>query len=173
MKIKDLQKTDYPEYYQQYTGLLPDLELTELLQSQKEVMLSLFNSTEKDVDLHSTYAEGKWTIAEVLQHMLDTERIFQYRALCISRKDRTSLPGFDQDKYVSASKASERSLTEFIDEYKAVRDSTIFLFKSFSPEMMKFIGLSNGQDLSTGAAGFIIAGHEKHHLELFRSNYQL
>ncbi|MFO7719527.1 MAG: DinB family protein [Gillisia sp.] len=173
MRIKALKESDYPKYYQQYTNLLPDLELTELLQSQKEAMLDLFNTTEKDVDILYTHAEGKWTIAEVLQHMLDTERIFQYRALCISRKDLTSLPGFDQDKYVSASKAKERSLAEFIDEYKAVRDSTIFLFKSFSPEMLKFVGLSNGQDLSTAAAGFIIAGHEKHHLKLFRRNYKL
>jgi hypothetical protein len=172
MKINELKKSDYPEYYQQYTSLLPDLELMELLQSQKEAMVSLFNSTE-DLDLHFTYAEGKWTIAELLQHMLDTERIFQYRALCISRKDLASLPGFDQDKYVSTSKANERSLAEFIDEYKAVRDSTIFMFKSFSEEMMKSVGLSNGQDLSTAAAGFIIAGHEKHHLKLFNLKYKL
>ncbi|MFO8147263.1 MAG: DinB family protein [Bacteroidota bacterium] len=172
MKIDELKKNDYPEYYQQYTGLLPDSELIELLESQKEAMLSLFNSSE-DVDIHFSYGEGKWTIAEVLQHMVDTERIFQYRALCISRKDQTSLPGFDQDRYVAASNANERSLTGLMDEYKAVRDSTISLFKSFSPKMMQFIGLSNGQDLSTAAAGFIIAGHEKHHLKLFKGNYRL
>lgn len=172
MKINELKKGDYPEYYQQYTSLLPELELTELLESQKETMVSLLNSKE-NLDLHFTYGEGKWTIAEVLQHMLDTERIFQYRALCISRKDQTSLPGFDQDKYVSVSNANERSLTEYIDEYKAVRDSTISLFKSFSEEMMGSVGLSNGQDLSTAAAGFIIAGHEKHHLKLFSLNYKL
>ncbi len=172
MKINELKKNSYPQYYQQYTGLLPDLELTELLQSQKEAMLSLFSPSE-DVDIHFSYAEGKWTIAEVLQHMVDTERIFQYRALCISRKDQTSLPGFDQDRYVDASMANERSLSGLMDEYKAVRNSTISLFKSFSPEMMRFVGLSNGQDLSTAAAGFIIAGHEKHHLKLFRSNYKL
>lgn len=172
MKIKELKKGNYPEYYQQYTDLLPDLELIELLESQKGAMLSLFNSTE-DIDIHFSYGKGKWTIAEVLQHMIDTERIFQFRALCISRKDQTSLPGFDQDKYVANSNANERSLSGLMDEYKAVRDSTIFLFKSFSLEMMKFVSLSNGQDLSTGAAGFIIAGHEKHHLKLFRSNYKL
>lgn len=172
MKISELRKNDYPEYYQQYTGLLPELELTELLESQKEAMLSLFSSSE-DVDIHYRYARGKWSIAEVLQHMMDTERIFQYRALCISRKDQTSLPGFDQDKYVEASGADQRNLSGLIDEYKAVRDSTISLFKSFSPEMMQFMGLSNGQDLSTAAAGFIIAGHEKHHLKLFKGNYKL
>lgn len=172
MKIKELKKGNYPEYYQQYTDLLPELELIELLESQKEAMLSLFNSTE-EIDIHFSYAEGKWTIAEVLQHMLDTERIFQYRALCLARKDQASLPGFDQDKYVATSNANERSLSGFMDEYNAVRDSTIFLFKSFSSEMMKSVGLSNGQDLSTAAAGFIIAGHEKHHLKLFRLNYNL
>lgn len=172
MKIKELKKGNYPEYYQQYTDLLPELELIELLESQKEAMISLFNSTE-EIDIHFSYAEGKWTIAEVLQHMLDTERIFQYRALCLARKDQASLPGFDQDKYVATSNANERSLSGFMDEYKAVRDSTIFLFKSFSSEMMKSVGLSNGQDLSTAAAGFIIAGHEKHHLKLFRLNYNL
>lgn len=172
MKIKDLKKSDYPEYYQQYIGLLPDLELIELLESQKEAMLDLFNSAD-DVDIQFKYAEGKWTIAEVLQHMLDTERIFQYRALCISRKDSASLPGFDQDSYVANSKANARSLSGLLDEYAAVRDSTIFLFKSFSEEMAQYVGLSNGQDLNVGAAGFIIAGHEKHHLKLFSLNYKL
>ena len=172
MKVKDLKKSDYPEYYQKYTGLLPDTELIELLESQKEAMLSLFNSSE-EVNLQFSYAEGKWTIAQVLQHMLDTERIFQYRALCISRKDSSSLPGFDQDRYVANSKANERTLSGLLDEYKAVRNSTISLFKSFSVDMMKSVGLSNGQDLSTGSAGFIIAGHEKHHLKLFRLNYKL
>lgn len=172
MKISKLKKSDYPEYYQQYTNLLPDDELIDLLQLQKQEMLTLFNS-EANLDLNFTYAKGKWTIAEVLQHMIDTERIFQYRALCISRKDQASLPGFDQDKYVSTSLANKRTLPELLDEYKAIRESTVLLFKSFSEEMMEFIGLSNGQDLSTGAAGFIIAGHEKHHLKLFRLNYNL
>lgn len=172
MKLQDLEKTDYPDYYQQYIQLLPNEDLLSLLNSQKEEKIRFLKSL-KTGDMSFRYAEGKWTVAEVIQHEIDTERIFQYRALCISRNDKTSLPGYEQDAYVPASKANNRSISEFITEYESVRNSGILLFSSFDDDMLKRLGYSNGYDLSAGAAGFIIAGHEKHHLKLFKSNYLL
>ena len=124
-------------------------------------------------DLKRSYAEGKWTVAQVLQHILDTERIFQYRALSIARKDKTALPGFEQDEYVPVSRAQNRKLSDFIKEFTTVRNSGIALFESFDEAMLKEIGNANGAPLSPRAAGFITAGHQKHHLILFKTHYLL
>src|SRR5690606_29744362 len=114
-------------------------------------------------ELSMTYAPDKWTVAQVLQHMIDTERIFQYRALRIARNDSTPLAGYDQDAYVPVSAANERDVQSFLKEYNAVRQAGISLFESFTNEMFQRKGISNEQPLSAGAAGFIIAGHERHH----------
>lgn len=172
MKPQNLSNDEYPEYYQIYINQLPQEDLLQLLKNQKLQMLS-FLANLKNENLNYTYAEGKWTVAEVLQHLIDTERIFQYRALCIARKDKTSLPGYDQDAYVPFSASDDRGVESFIIEYQTVRDSGISLFQSFTSEMLGERGNSNGKPLSTAAAGFIIAGHEKHHLNLFKTRYNL
>jgi hypothetical protein len=127
----------------------------------------------KEEDLKLSYAQGKWTVAEVLQHLIDTERIFQYRALTIAREDLTQLPGFDQDAYVPVSKANRRSLASFIKEFDLVRDAGIALYESLEDEMLSLTGDANKSPLSPRAAGFISAGHQKHHLILFKSHYGL
>lgn len=172
MRPSELSGNDYPEYYSKYIKLLPERGLLNLLTHQKEEMLGFLQSLQEET-LKFSYAEEKWTVAQVLQHLIDTERIFQYRALRIARKDPTPLAGFDQDAYVPASLATERTLEGFIEEYAAVRKAGIALFESLKPEMMLETGNSSGGKLSAAAAGFIIAGHEKHHLKLFKSNYNL
>lgn len=172
MKPQNLSSAEYPEYYQNYIDQLPQEDLLHLLRNQKLQMLS-FLAKLKNESLSFSYAEGKWTVAEVIQHIIDTERIFQYRALCISRKDKTPLPGYDQDSYVPFSGAMERSVESFIIEYQTVREAGISLFQTFTPSMLKERGNSNGKPLTTAAAGFIIAGHEKHHLNLFINRYNL
>ncbi len=172
MKLQELKEGEYPEFYQKYISLLSNENLISLLESQKGEKIR-FMSSLKPENLSFKYAEGKWTVAEVIQHELDTERIFQYRALSIARNDKTSLPGYDQDAYVPFSNANNRSISEFINEYEIIRNSGIALFKSFDEEMLKRQGSSNGFNLSVAAAGFIIAGHEKHHLKLFKTNYLL
>ena len=112
-------------------------------------------------------------MAQVLQHIIDTERIFQYRALTIARGDVTPLPGFDHDAYVPVSKAHRRSLNSFIKEFKLVREAGIALFESFEEEMSGKLGEASKSQLSPRAAGFISAGHQKHHLLLFKSHYGL
>jgi len=172
MKLSSLKPGDYLSFYQTYLDYLPDEDLIDLLKTSRDEFLQ-FLDTLKEADLQHYYAEGKWTVAQVLQHLLDTERIFQYRALCIARNDLTSLPGFDQDAYVPASKANKRSLVSFRVEFELVRNSGISLFESFSDEMLTTQGNANGSNFIPLAAGFITAGHQKHHLILFQERYGL
>jgi uncharacterized damage-inducible protein DinB len=120
-----------------------------------------------------TYAYGldKWTIAEVLLHVLDTERVFQYRALRFGRNDNTPVPGFDQDQYVPESKANGRSKKSIIEEYSSIRKSSITLFSSFDEGILKRWGTANGFKMSVAALGFVMLGHQKHHRDVIRERY--
>ncbi|HSP12578.1 MAG TPA: DinB family protein [Salegentibacter sp.] len=171
MKVSDLNRGDYHEFYQTYINKLPgDSTLGSLLkENQKDLneILSII-TPEK---LKFSYDAGKWTLAEVLQHMIDVERIFQYRALSIARNDKTSLPGFDHDAYVPASEANRRDLQDFKIEFENLRNSGIDLYMSFSEEMLQRRGVVNNNPTSAGAIGFITIGHTIHHLELLKSKY--
>ncbi len=121
--------------------------------------------------LSFSYAPGKWSVSEVLMHILDTERIFQYRALRLGRKDATPLSGFDQDDYVPESFAEGRTLKDLIREYQVIRESSLLLFKSLPSDRLLFKGNASGQDISLGALGFIMCGHQKHHRNILRERY--
>ncbi len=121
--------------------------------------------------LNYSYAEGKWTIKEVLLHMMDAERIFAYRALRFARKDSNALLGFDDDEYAMNSDAANRSGQSIIDEYSAQRLSTIELFKNMSDDMYQREGVASGNPMTVSALGYIIAGHEAHHLRVIRERY--
>ncbi len=172
MKPQDLQPGDYPEYYQTYIAHLPQENIFTILNDQMKEMTAFLRRLNSE-DLLYSYAPGKWTVGQVLQHIIDTERIFQYRSLRIARNDRTPLAGYDQDAYAPISAAQERDIESFSREYLAVRQSGIYLFQTFNSEMFKRKGISNDKPLSAAAAAFIIAGHEKHHLLLFKTNYNL
>lgn len=130
-----------------------------------------FYSSLPQEKLDYAYAEGKWTPRDVLLHIIDTERIFAYRALRIARQDKTEMAGFEQDDYVEAGKASKRNLKDLLEEYKTVRNSTIALFNSFSEEELKSIGKASGSPVSVRAIGYIITGHENHHNQVIRERY--
>ncbi|MFV5696395.1 DinB family protein [Flavobacterium sp. LB3P122] len=117
------------------------------------------------------YAEGKWTIKDIIQHIIDTERIFGYRALRISRNDKTALPGFEENDYVDNTNANGRNIQDLLAELSAVRHSNLFLFKSFSEEQLKRIGTASNNEISVRAIGFIIIGHQKHHQKVFQERY--
>lgn len=172
MSPQDLQPGDYPEYYHPYIAYLPQNDLLSILKDQMDEMCSFLRNL-KSSDLKISYAPGKWTVSQVIQHMIDTERIFQYRALRIARNDITPLAGYDQDAYAPVSGAENRTAESYLNEYVAVRRSGICLFETFNDEMYRRKGFSNDKHLSAAAAGFIIAGHEKHHFVLFKSHYKL
>ncbi|MEJ1222000.1 DinB family protein [Sediminicola sp. 1XM1-17] len=170
MKATDLLTTEYNSYYQPYIDALGDVELMEGLKSGMDQFINEVKNI-PDEKLTYAYGVGKWTVSEVLVHLIDTERIFQYRALRFYRNDRTPLPGFDQDEYVPASNANSRSKDSIIKEYLAVRQSTIALFETFEEKELNRTGMASGAKMSVGAAGLIISGHQKHHLAILQNRY--
>lgn len=170
MKSSELKKEDFNPYYSPYIASLGDVRLVETLKKQLENFPSFISSIPED-KFHYTYDEGKWTIAQVLVHILDTERVFQYRALRFARNDKTPLPGFDQDMFVSESKAEDWSREELIENYRIVRKSTISLFEKFSEKDLRKVGIASDSPMSVAAIGFICCGHQKHHRNIIRERY--
>ena len=143
--------------------------LLALSQSNK-VALQLFRSIPEDMGEYR-YAEGKWSIKELLNHMMDAERIFAYRALRFSRNDKTPLSGFEENDYAPLANAHGRSVQQLCDEIERLRLSTIDLFSSFTPDMLKREGTANNSKLSVISLGYIIAGHETHHRKIISERY--
>ena len=133
--------------------------------------VSDFYSNIPESKLNYAYAEGKWTPKDMLLHLIDTERVFSYRAMRIARQDKTELAGFEQDDYVVAGRANERSISDLVEEYKTVRNATIGLFNSFSDTELKSIGSASGSPISVRAIGYIITGHENHHNRIIEERY--
>jgi len=165
-----LDTKEYNAYYANYIRLTQNVKLLEGLESSFNRTLVLFESISED-KLSYRYADGKWTIKEIIQHLIDTERVFSYRALCFARKDNVELPGFNQDDYLENSKVSSRSKSELIEEYKSVRKATNALFSSFTNEMLLQVGVASSSPLSVRAAGYIIIGHETHHCNIINERY--
>ena len=117
------------------------------------------------------YDKEKWTIKEFVQHLIDTERILSYRALRFSRNGPSNLQGFDEDWYVENSNGNDRNFNDLLEEFNIIRKSTISLFKSFTDKMLSNFGTVNGSDVTVRALGFIIAGHQMHHLNIIKEKY--
>lgn len=170
MNRLELKDNEFNEFYNTYISLVGDLDIVQGLTDQKKTSLQLFESISEN-DFSSSYEVGKWTIKELLQHIIDNERIFCSRALRIARNDSTALPGYDQDEHSPFFDANHRSKTELISDYIACRNNSISLFNSFSKDMLLRIGTVSGSGMSTRAAGLIIIGHEKHHLNILKERY--
>lgn len=171
MKLAQLQEGDCPPFYKTYLDTLePGTELLGQLESQLENFPHFIAGIPPE-KWHYRYEEGKWTVAEALVHVLDTERVFQYRALRLGRKDPTPLPGFDQDTWVPNSRSDRREMADVIEEYRAVRSATLMLFRFFEEADFSWKGTASGNPISLGALGFIICGHQKHHRNIIRERY--
>ena len=168
---KALTNHNFAEYFNYYISLVDEtLDVaTALEQTHKKTNLLLTYITESKGN--SAYAKGKWTIKELLVHMIDTERIFCNRALRFARNDQTDLPGYDHDNYVPFSGANERALKDITDEFNAVRKATIALFNSFTNQMLERSGTANGNKLTVLAIGYVISGHETHHVNILKERY--
>jgi uncharacterized damage-inducible protein DinB len=170
-RITDLRPDEFNAYYVRYIEQVGDIGIPAALnESAAQLTDYLTHVTEERADY--AYAPGKWTIAQSLQHIIDTERIFSYRALCIARGDKTPLPGFEQNDYADVANLSERQFRDMIDEFRVVRESTIALFKSFTKEDMVRTGTMSGGGVSVRALGFIISGHVYHHAKLYAEKYK-
>lgn len=140
-----------------------------LAQGLKEILALTENLTEAQWNYR--YAEDKWTIKEVLVHLMDVERVFSYRGLSAARGDKTSLPGFDHNAYVPASRANHRTGTSILAEYQALRAATLAFFQHLDDEALSTIGEAKEQPCTARAMVYMIAGHERHHLQILRERY--
>jgi len=163
--------SEYNPYYKPYIDAVnKDLGIVEGLKQNLDDVVSFYSNIPKEKHSYA-YAEGKWTIKDVLLHIIDTERIFAYRALRIARQDGTPLAGFEQDDYVVHANAEKRTMESMLEEYRTVRQATITLFSSYDTDTLLFIGEASGFPVSVRAIGYIIMGHENHHLKIIKERY--
>ena len=162
--------SEYLPYYAQYISLVPGGHLTVTLAGQLDRTLATLRGTTEEKSLHR-YEPGKWSIKEVLGHVIDAERIFTYRALRFARNDQTPLAGFEQDPYVAAANFDARRWEDLIAEFEHARRSTILFFKALTPEEANRSGTANNANITVRALGYIIAGHELHHMRILRERY--
>jgi len=170
MTTLQVNENEYAPFYKNYIKSLGTVDLFEILNNSLEDLLLTIKHLPEE-KLNFSYQEGKWTIKELVQHIIDAERVLSYRALRFSRNDSTDLQGFNEDWYVENSNGNDRNIEDLLNEFSFVRNSTISLFKSFSDEMFTLSGSINGSDMSVRALGFIIAGHQIHHLKVIKEKY--
>jgi hypothetical protein len=162
--------SEYQSYYGKYISLVQGDELTETLDQQLNDSLAMMRRISEAKSLHR-YEPGKWSIKEVLGHLIDSERIFTYRALRFARNDHTALSGFDQDPYVSEANFDTRPWSELVAEFEHVRRSTILFYRGLKAEARMRFGLANNAPITVRALGYVIAGHELHHMRILREKY--
>lgn len=170
MKSSSLQSNEYANFYKPYIEALGEV----VLMNELEQSLSFFIDFLKTIPYEKhefRYAEGKWTIKDIVQHLIDAERIFAYRALRIARKDKTPLPGFEENEYVETAFANKRVMNDLIEEFITVREATISLFKTFTEEQLLQMGTASEKPVSVRAIGFITLGHQKHHEKIIKERY--
>lgn len=159
-----------PAIYHKYVNLVEEDTAAGALEKSTATTRNFFVSIPEE-KWDYRYAEGKWSIKELVQHMIDTERIFSYRALCFARGEKQSLPGFDENVYAASSSAGRRMKDELIEEFDAVRKATEILFRSFDEDQLGKTGHANNNPVSVNGIGFITAGHVLHHLNVLRERY--
>lgn len=174
LELRKIQKPEVGEfipYTSMYIDLVPDDGFVlQRLMNSIDLVKSLVKPL-SDEKLSTPCAPGEWTIKEILTHVMDTERIFAYRALCFARNDKTDLPGFDQDNYAIYSEANKQSIKDILDDLTVVHLATVTLFNSFSDEVLMRCGVTSGHPTSVRAEVYQIAGHELHHINSIKENY--
>jgi uncharacterized damage-inducible protein DinB len=163
-------QTDYDPYYAGYIQLVSGENIVQFLEEQKDRTERFLRSISEDESFYS-YAEGKWTIKQVVGHVTDTERIMAYRTLCLARMEKQALPGFEEKDYAVTGKFNSRKYPELINELKLVRESNLPMIRSFDEEMISQAGIVNDKRITVLALLFIIAGHQEHHLKIIRERY--
>ncbi len=163
-------KDEYGDYYSGYIALCNNIPLVELLTVNAITMDEICTKL-NDKDSLYRYNEGKWSVKEVIGHITDTERIFGYRALSIARGEAQPLPGYDHNSYVRTARFNIQPLRQLVEQYHAVRQSTIVLFSSFTEGDLMKKGEINSHLFSVRAMGYVIAGHELHHTNILRDKY--
>lgn len=162
------QTQEYPEWYDKYISLVTG-DVIEILEKQVSEFSDFINSLVGKGDY--AYAPGKWTIKELIGHLIDTERIMVFRLLCFARGEQASIPGFDEDAYVAAAHFNDRSLLSLSEEFSLLRKSNLYLIKSLSEEELAKSGTSNGNRMTVNAFVYVLAGHIMHHVNVIKERY--
>lgn len=165
-----IEKNEYGEFFERYVKLSNNTPLVDLLRSNAKEMNDLFEGLSKEDALYK-YEEDKWTLKQVFGHLVDTERIFNYRALCVARGEPNALLSFDQDVYVDNADFNAMPISKLQEQYNATRQYTIALFSHFSDEEILRRGSISGYSFTVRATGYVIAGHELHHLNIINEYY--
>jgi uncharacterized damage-inducible protein DinB len=159
-----------PVFYHNYIKLADSDDLVNSMKEQADSFRKFLDSIPDNVTDYR-YAEGKWSIKELVQHCIDAERIFAYRSLCIARKDQTALPGFDEEAYAKNAKTENRNWQSLKEEFSVVRQSSVILFETFDEEQLEATGTASGNSNYVRAFGFILVGHLRHHENILRERY--
>jgi hypothetical protein len=162
--------TEYGEAYAGYISKVPGADVLTFLEQQLDSIGPLIRSIDESKG-NFRYEPGKWSTKEVLGHLIDSERVFSYRALVFARNDTHALPGFDQDPWIEHANYSNLSISDIASEFEAVRRSTIFLLRHLDRSAWERKGIANNKPMSARAAAFVIGGHTQHHLDVLRSRY--
>ena len=162
--------TEYPPFYARYVAGVPETDVIAALRDSARELLAVLTAI-PDARGGFRYAPDKWTIRDVIGHMIDAERIFGYRALRLARGAATPLPGFEENDYARHAEADARPLADLVDELRIVREGTVRLFHSFPAEAWTRRGVVNGREVSVRALAYIVAGHARHHLGVLRERY--
>ena len=162
--------TEHAPEFSKYVTLVAEGDIIQTLEQQIENSLSLLRTIPSD-KANFRYAPDKWSVKQLLGHLIDSERIFSYRALCFARNDQTPLPGYEQNDYVREGDFDSRNLADMAEEFATVRRATIQLFRPLNETEWLRRGKANENDVSVRALAYIIAGHELHHMEVLRSRY--
>ncbi len=163
-------KGDYPEYAQKYIDLIDGDDIIWILHQTSKEMSDVINSFPQSKGDYS-YAEEKWTIKQVIGHLSDTDRIFAYRALAIARGESQPLPSFDQDLYVERGNFNSKNLAEISYEYRLTRESNLLLYRSFDKSVYQNRGIAAGSEVTLLGILFMVAGHQKHHMNILKEKY--
>ena len=170
MRAAELLDNEYSGHFGNYVKAAGDGILIEELEISLHEFIRFVQNIPMD-KFDYRYAEGKWTIKDIIQHVIDTERIFAYRALRFSRNDKTPLPSFEENDYAENTDSNKRSIQDLLTELSAVRHSTLLFYKSLSQEQLKRIGTASNNPISVRALGFVMIGHQRHHQKVFEERY--
>ncbi len=162
--------SEYASYYEKYVSLVPEGEIVATLSHQLDETLSTLRGL-TEAQANSRYAPGKWSVKELIGHVIDGERIFGHRAFRFARNDQAPLPGFEQDDYVRAANFDNRQLSDLADEFEHVRRANLFVLRSLDNEAWLRRGTASEAEVSVRALAYIMAGHETHHLRILRERY--
>jgi DinB superfamily len=162
--------TIHPVYFQRYINQVKENDLQDAFRNQMPALEAFLQTITEEFSIRK-YAEGKWTIKEVMQHLIDAERVFTYRAMCFARKEQAILPSFDENSYSFNSNGNNRHWHGLIAEFVAVRKSTEFLYNSFTDEALNTVGNASDYTISVASIGFVIVGHVNHHVRIIQERY--